>query len=112
MSEKFTGRLREELDGFRRDGGYKKLNHLDSPQAARVEMEGRGRVVILSSNNYVGMCDRPEVVEHAKTLGLETIRACSIVAVGPAVVEGVAEPPSSQVTPVRTVGVGSLSVTS
>jgi glycine C-acetyltransferase len=41
---------------------YKRLNHLDAPQGARTRMEGRGDVVILSSNNYLGLCDEPEVV--------------------------------------------------
>ena len=58
----FDARLRDELEGFRRDGVYKRLNYLDSPQSAWVEMEGRGRVLILSSNNYAGLCDVPEVV--------------------------------------------------
>jgi len=66
MSQAFGGRLREELDGFRRDRVYKSLNYLDSPQAARVLMEGRGEVVILSSNNYLGLCDMPEVVQAGK----------------------------------------------
>lgn len=74
MSGTFSERLRGELEGFRRDGVYKKLNHLDSPQAARVEMEGRGRVVILSSNNYVGLCATPEVVAAGKA-GLERFGA-------------------------------------
>ncbi|HEX5633990.1 MAG TPA: aminotransferase class I/II-fold pyridoxal phosphate-dependent enzyme, partial [Gemmatimonadales bacterium] len=50
------------LDQFRRDGVYKRLNYLDGPQAARTVMEGRGEVIILSSNNYVGLADVPEVV--------------------------------------------------
>ena len=60
-------RLAVEIDGFRRDGVYKKLNVLDSPQSAWVTMEGRGRVLILSSNNYVGLCDVPEVIEAGKS---------------------------------------------
>jgi len=67
MSEAFQQRLREALEGFRRDGVYKKLNHLESPQAAVVRMEGRGDVVVLSSNNYLGLCDRPEVVEAGRS---------------------------------------------
>ncbi len=55
-------RLGEELEGFKRDGVYKRLNYLDSPQATRVVMEGRGNVVILSSNNYLGLCTVPEVI--------------------------------------------------
>jgi len=59
----FAARLASELDQFRRDGVYKRLNYLASPQAARVRMEGRGEVVILSSNNYLGLCSTPAVVE-------------------------------------------------
>ncbi len=59
-------RLQDELDGFRRDGIYKRLNHLESPQAPRVTMEGRGEVIILSSNNYLGLSNEPRVVEAAK----------------------------------------------
>ncbi|PYP36599.1 MAG: glycine C-acetyltransferase [Gemmatimonadetes bacterium] len=58
----FMGQLQNELAEFRKDGVYKRLNYLDSPQDARVKMEGRGEVVILSSNNYLGLCDVPEVV--------------------------------------------------
>ncbi|HRX20005.1 MAG TPA: glycine C-acetyltransferase, partial [Gemmatimonadales bacterium] len=54
------------LDGFRRDGVYKTLNHLESPQAARVRMEGRGEVIILSSNNYLGLSDHPTVIAAGK----------------------------------------------
>jgi len=61
-----AARLAAELDQFRKDGVYKRLNHLDSPQAARVRMEGRGDVVILSSNNYLGLCNVPEVVQAGK----------------------------------------------
>ena len=62
MSGILETRLRADLEGFRRDGVYKRLNWLDSPQAARVRMEGRGDVIILSSNNYLGLCEEPEVV--------------------------------------------------
>src|SRR5579872_1648128 len=55
-------RLASELEGFKRDGVYKRLNYLDSPQSAEVVMEGRGDVIILSSNNYLGLCTVPEVV--------------------------------------------------
>src|SRR3989442_14511579 len=58
----FAARLEAELEQFKRDGVYKRLNYLDSPQAAKATMEGRGEVVILSSNNYLGLCDTPEVV--------------------------------------------------
>jgi glycine C-acetyltransferase len=59
-------RLEAELDGFRRDGVYKRLNYLDGPQGPVVRMEGRGEVIILSSNNYLGLADEPQVVAAGK----------------------------------------------
>jgi glycine C-acetyltransferase len=66
MSNAFEQRVEAELEQFIRDGVYKRLNYLDSPQAARVRMEGRGEVIILSSNNYLGLSDQPEVVAAGK----------------------------------------------
>ncbi len=62
----FMGQLQDELAEFKTQGVYKRLNYLDSPQDPRVQMEGRGEVVILSSNNYLGLCDVPEVVQAGK----------------------------------------------
>jgi glycine C-acetyltransferase len=62
INANFTNELRSELEQLKRDRVYKRLNYLDSPQAARVKMEGRGDVIILSSNNYLGLSDEPEVV--------------------------------------------------
>lgn len=58
----FATSLETELQQFKRDGVYKRLNYLEGPQGARTRMEGRGEVVILSSNNYLGLCNEPEVV--------------------------------------------------
>jgi glycine C-acetyltransferase len=62
----FAASLQAELDQFRADGVYKRLNYLDSPQGPRARMEGHGEVVILSSNNYLGLCNAPEVVAAGK----------------------------------------------
>lgn len=62
MNTRFVSELSATLEQFRRDGVYKRLNYLESPQSARVRMEGRGEVLILSSNNYLGLCDEPDVV--------------------------------------------------
>ena len=62
----FAARLDAELEQFKRDGVYKRLNYLEGPQAARSKMQGRGEVVILSSNNYLGLCNEPEVVAAGK----------------------------------------------
>jgi glycine C-acetyltransferase len=66
VSRNLEARLRAELEQFRADGVYKQLNYLASPQAARVRMEGRGEVIILSSNNYLGLSNEPSVVAAGK----------------------------------------------
>ncbi len=66
MSAAFQHRLQHELEGFIRDGVYKRLNYLDGPQAARVPIEGRGDVIILSSNNYLGLSGQSEIVAAGK----------------------------------------------
>ncbi len=66
MGKKFTESVAAELEQFRKDGVYKTFNHLESPQSARVKMRGRGEVIVLSSNNYLGLCDVPEVVAAGK----------------------------------------------
>src|SRR5688572_11222259 len=63
-------RLAADLRQFREEGIYKRLNYLQSPQAARVLMEGRGEVIILSSNNYLGLSNEPAVVAAGK-VGLD-----------------------------------------
>jgi len=59
----FAKSLAAQLDQFRSDGVYKQLLYLDSPQSSRVKMEGHGDVIILSSNNYLGLAEEPSVIE-------------------------------------------------
>ncbi|MDB4913160.1 MAG: aminotransferase class [Gemmatimonadetes bacterium] len=63
LNSAFTATLESKLQQLRDDRVYKRLNYLDSPQAARVQMEGRGQVLILSSNNYLGLSAEPSVVQ-------------------------------------------------
>ena len=66
MTNPLERRIETELEQFIQDGTYKRLNFLDSPQAARVRIEGRGEVIILSSNNYLGLSNEPAVVRAGK----------------------------------------------
>ena len=43
MTNTLERRLEAELEQFIRDGVYKRLNFLDSPQGPRVKMEGRAK---------------------------------------------------------------------
>jgi glycine C-acetyltransferase len=66
MTNPLERRIEPELEQFIRDGTYKRLNFLDSPQAGRVKMEDRGEVIILSSNNYLGLSNEPAVIAAGK----------------------------------------------
>jgi glycine C-acetyltransferase len=66
----FTAGLESKLQQLRDDRVYKRLNHLASPQGARVQMEGRGEVLILSSNNYLGLAAEPAVIDA----GIDALR--------------------------------------
>jgi glycine C-acetyltransferase len=70
LNTRFDNDLKANIEQLKKDRVYKRLNYLDSPQSARVQMEGRGEILILSSNNYLGLCDEPEVV-RAGIEGLE-----------------------------------------
>ena len=74
LNAAFTRSLEATIEQLKADKVYKRLNYLDSPQAARVRMEGRGEVLILSSNNYLGLCDEPSVIQ-AGIEGLNTYGA-------------------------------------
>src|SRR5688500_17032455 len=63
INARFNGDLTSALNQLKNDRVYKRLNHIDSPQSARGRMEGRGEVLILSSNNYLGLCDEPSVID-------------------------------------------------
>ncbi|MGH3065661.1 MAG: glycine C-acetyltransferase [Gaiellaceae bacterium] len=69
-----TGALNQqvgsELDALRDARTYKRFLTLESPQGPVVRMAGRGEVIVLSSNNYLGLADHPEVV-RAGIEGLE-----------------------------------------
>jgi glycine C-acetyltransferase len=63
INRNFVSQLEQQIEQLKADKVYKRLNFLDSPQDARVQMEGRGDVLILSSNNYLGLSAHPDVVQ-------------------------------------------------
>jgi glycine C-acetyltransferase len=58
--------LASELDAMRSAGTLKRELPLKSPQGAVVEVEGKGEVIMLTSNNYLGLADHPAIVEAAE----------------------------------------------
>jgi glycine C-acetyltransferase len=63
LNAAFQSDLEAGIAQLKADRVYKRLNHLESPQSARVQMEGRGEVLILSSNNYLGLSDEASVIQ-------------------------------------------------
>jgi len=66
MTNSLSDRLAKEITVFKDQGVYKVMNYLKSPQSSLVDMEGRGKVIVLSSNNYLGLSARPELVSAGK----------------------------------------------
>ncbi|MBW3670962.1 MAG: glycine C-acetyltransferase [Acidobacteria bacterium] len=58
--------LIEELAEMEKAGTLKKEPQLLSPQGPVVRVEGRGEVVMLTSNNYLGLANHPAIVEAAE----------------------------------------------
>src|ERR1700739_1240558 len=58
--------LSTELDEMRKAGTLKRELPLKGPQGPVVEVEGKGEVIMLTSNNYLGLADHPAIVEAAE----------------------------------------------
>jgi len=58
--------LSSELDQMSTAGTLKRELELKSPQGPVVEVEGFGDVIMLTSNNYLGLADHPAIEEAAE----------------------------------------------
>ena len=59
-----TNEIEERLDDIRARGLYRKMRCVSGPQGPRVLLDGRP-VLLLCSNNYLGLADHPRVREAA-----------------------------------------------
>jgi len=66
MNAAFESKLNADLAALKTAGTYKHLRHLTTPMAARAHMEEAGDVIVLSSNNYLGLADDPDVIAAGK----------------------------------------------
>jgi glycine C-acetyltransferase len=62
----FEQRLQSDIEKLKAAGTYKTLRHLTTPMAPEVHMEEAGDVIVLSSNNYLGLSDEPSVIDAGK----------------------------------------------
>ena len=58
--------LSAELEQMSAAGTMKRELALKGPQGAVVEVEGLGDVIMLTSNNYLGLADHPQIIEAAE----------------------------------------------
>ncbi|MEA2336714.1 MAG: glycine C-acetyltransferase [Thermoanaerobaculia bacterium] len=58
--------LQSELDQMSAAGTLKRELLMRSPQGAVVDVEGIGEVIMLTSNNYLGLADHPAIVEASE----------------------------------------------
>jgi len=61
----FWTRVDDDLRAMRDAGQYKTFRNFLGPMGAVSEIEGAGRVVVLCSNDYLGLANDPAVVEAA-----------------------------------------------
>jgi len=72
--------LNSELEEMRRAGTLKRELAMKSPQGPVVEVEGKGEVIMLTSNNYLGLANHPAIIaaaekaEHDFGYGLASVR--------------------------------------
>ena len=65
-NENFAQRTARMLEEARTGGTYKHLRHIAGPMGPTVDLEGIGEVVVLCSNNYLGLANHPEVIAAGK----------------------------------------------
>jgi len=58
--------LSAELETMRAGGTLKHELKMKGPQGPLVEVEGKGQVIMLTSNNYLGLANHPAIVEAAE----------------------------------------------
>lgn len=63
MNNSFYSNLDSTLESLKNEGTYKKLQYLLSPMCNKSAVEGYDDVIILCSNNYLGLANKPEVVD-------------------------------------------------
>jgi glycine C-acetyltransferase len=61
--------LSSELDQMSQAGTLKRELALKGPQGPVVEVEGKGEVIMLTSNNYLGLANHPAIIEAAEKSG-------------------------------------------
>lgn len=63
MGKVFYEKLNRQLDEMKAAGKYKEYQFLMSPMSNRAFIENYNEVIVLCSNNYLGLSDKPEIIK-------------------------------------------------
>lgn len=66
MDQAFLDRLRDDTEKLKADGLYKAERVITTPQRASIGVAGRGALLNLCANNYLGLADHPALVAAGK----------------------------------------------
>ncbi|WP_025899558.1 aminotransferase class I/II-fold pyridoxal phosphate-dependent enzyme [Sneathiella glossodoripedis] len=66
MSTQLFQRLQQNLTDLEKQGTYKYLKSIEGPIGAKIKLEGRNDISLLSSNDYLGLANHPQVVKAAQ----------------------------------------------
>jgi glycine C-acetyltransferase len=64
MNQEVSAFLKREISDWKKKGTFRKKRSLHGPQGGIVNMDGK-EVVMLSSNNYLGLASHPKIIEAA-----------------------------------------------
>jgi glycine C-acetyltransferase len=70
MNISFYDNLKKELEKTKKNGTYKEFQHLESMLSSKAKIQGFNEVIVLCSNNYLGLANNPQIIE-AGTKALE-----------------------------------------
>lgn len=66
MTNSVLARIASEVETARTDGTLKLLKTMETPIGSEVVLEGAGQVILMSSNDYLGLSNHPDVIDAAK----------------------------------------------
>ncbi|MDX1357339.1 MAG: glycine C-acetyltransferase [Clostridia bacterium] len=66
MGKAFYEKLNKQLADMKAAGKYKEYQYLKTPMSNKAVIENYDEVIVLCSNNYLGLSDKPEIIQAGK----------------------------------------------
>ncbi|MBN2557307.1 MAG: glycine C-acetyltransferase [Clostridia bacterium] len=62
MGNDFYERINGMIKDMKAAGKYKEYQHIKTPMSGKTVIENQDEVTVMCSNNYLGLCDKPEII--------------------------------------------------